>query len=57
METLNVGELLYSIEFGAKILIRKLEKFIENCVNINVNVLLLLLRKVTHKIYHIYTYI
>ena len=39
VETSNLGELLYSVEFGTKILIRKLEKLIKKCVNIKFNVL------------------
>ena len=35
VETLNLGELLYSVEIGTRILIRKLEKLIKKCVNLN----------------------
>ena len=37
VETLNLGELLYSVEIGTRILIRKLEKLIKNCVNLKFN--------------------
>ena len=39
VETFNLGELLYSFEIGTRILIRKLEKLIKNCVNLKFNVL------------------
>ena len=39
VETLNLGELLYSVEIGTRILIRKLEKLIKKCVNLKFNVL------------------
>ena len=39
VETLNLGELLYCVELGTKILIRKLEKCIKKCLNIKFNVL------------------
>ena len=35
VETLNLGELLYSVEFVTKILIRKLEKLIKFSVLFN----------------------
>ena len=39
VETLNLGEPLYSVEFEIKNLIRKLEKLIRNFVNINLRAL------------------
>ena len=39
VETLNLGELLYSVQFRTRILIRKLKKLIKKCVNIKFNVL------------------
>ena len=39
VETLNLGELLYSVEIGTRILIRKLEKLIKKCVNLKFNLL------------------
>ena len=38
VETLSLGELLYSVEFGTKILIRKLEKLIRKWANIKLTV-------------------
>ena len=39
IETLNLGKLLYSVEFRTKILITKLEKFIKKFVDIKLSVL------------------
>ena len=37
VETFSLGELLYSVEFGTKILTRKSEKLIKKCVNIKLS--------------------
>ena len=39
VETLNLGELLYRVENGTKILIRKLENLIKKCVNMKLGAL------------------
>ena len=39
VKTLNLGELLYSVEFGTKILITKLEKYIIKYVDTKLSVL------------------
>ena len=60
VKTLNLGELLYSVEFGTKILIRKLEKLIKKCVNIKFNVLfnqVCITEKLLQKYIYMYIYI
>ena len=39
IETLHLGELLYNVEFGTKILITKLEKYIIKYVDTKLSVL------------------
>ena len=36
VETSNAGKLLYIVEFGTEILMRKLERFIKKCMNIKI---------------------